>query len=303
MTRGHGETASRVSKPIHYSNLQLYLGVYELSDKNGQPKDTEVYATRISTSKPVYIPAARRWFWRRYAAGTSPQIPTPLGVAPRKNRTEIRWPEPKKRVLPTVEFDYDTPGEAVREITWTPADVSEHTKYPPYFHIPAPASQQRISASQKALAVKARAVQDAYIAGRLVASAPMEQYLARELSNPHSRAKKQQRWQEAKEERDRLRVRFMKAAKEARKTGDSVTTIGLNITKKQAAKEGIFLFEAHVREADKARRAERAEQRGAVAKLERKKVRKARKAKKIEESLRNLVLEDAKNQVLPTTQT
>ncbi|CAE6425688.1 unnamed protein product [Rhizoctonia solani] len=302
MMRGHGETASRVSKPIHYSNLQLYLGIYELPDKNGEVKDTEVYATRISTSKPVYIPAARRWFWRRYAAGTSPQVPAPEGVAPRKNRTEIRWPEPKKRALPTVEFDYDTPIEAVREITWTPADVSEHAKYPPYFHIPAPTSQQRISVSQKVLAAKARAVQDAYIAGRLGASAPMEQYLARELSNPHSRAKKQQRWQEAKEERDRLQVRFMKAAKEARKTGDSVTTVGLNLTKKQAAKEGLFLFETHIREKEKARRAERAEQRGAVAKLERKKVRKARKAKKIEESLRNLVLEDAKNQVLPTAQ-
>jgi hypothetical protein len=41
MLRGHGESASRVSKPIHYSNLQLYLGVYELPDKTGEVKDTE----------------------------------------------------------------------------------------------------------------------------------------------------------------------------------------------------------------------------------------------------------------------
>ncbi|KAG8689106.1 hypothetical protein FRC11_004084 [Ceratobasidium sp. 423] len=303
MMRGQGENASRISKPIHYSNLQLYLGVFELTDKNGKTKDTEVYATRISTSKPVYIPAARRWFWRRYAAGTSPPIPAPEGIAPRKNRTEIRWPEYKKRTLPTTEFDYDTPADAVKEITWMPADVSEHKKYPPYFHIPAPTSQQRISVSQKILAAKARAVQDAYIAGKTIASVPMEQYLARELSNPHSRARKQERWQEAKEERDRLRVRFMKAAKEARKAGDSATTLGLNLTKKQAAKEGLFLFEAHIREAEKARRAKRAEQRGAVAKLERKKIRKARKEKKREEALKNLVLEGAKNQVLPPTQT
>ncbi|CAE6527332.1 unnamed protein product [Rhizoctonia solani] len=302
MMRGQGESASRISKPIHYSNLQLYLGIFELTDKNGQAKETEVYATRISTSKPVYIPAARRWFWKRYAAGTSPPIPVPEGVAPRKNRTEIRWPEYKQRTSPTTEFDYDTPADAVQEITWTPADVSEHTKYPPYFHIPAPTSQQRISVSQKILAAKARAVQDAYIAGKTSASVPMEQYLARELSNPHSRAKKQERWQQAKEEEDRLRVRFMKAAKEARKTGDSVATLGLNLTKKQAAKEGLFLFETHIREAEKARRVERAEQRGAVAKLERKKIRKARKEKKREEALRNLVLDKAENQVLPPTQ-
>ncbi|KAH7343885.1 hypothetical protein B0J17DRAFT_644339 [Rhizoctonia solani] len=303
MTRGQGESSSKVSKPIHYSNLQLYLGVFELTDKAGKPKDTEVYATRISTSKPVYIPAAHRWFWRRYAAGTSPPIPAPEGVAPRKNRTEIRWPESKKRALPTTDFDYDTPADAVKEITWFPADVSEHAKYPPYFHIPAPTSQQRISVSQKKLASKARAVQDAYIVGKVDAGVPMEQYLARELSNPHSRAKKQERWQQAKEEGDRLRVRFMRAAKEARSTGGSATTLGLNLTKKQATKEGLFLFEAHMREAEKARRTERAEKRGAVAQLERKKVRKARKDKKREDALRNLVLGDAKNQVLPPTQT
>ncbi|KDN40833.1 hypothetical protein RSAG8_07851, partial [Rhizoctonia solani AG-8 WAC10335] len=285
MMRGQGESASRVSKPIHYSNLQLYLGVYDLPDKNGQTKDTEVYATRISTSKPPANSGSR------------------IRPAPRKNRTEIRWPEPKKRAKPTTEFDYDTPAEAVKEITWIPADVSEHAKYPPYFHIPAPKSQQRISVSQKILAARARAVQDAYIAGKVDATVPMEQYLARELSNPHSRAKKQERWQEASEERDRLRVRFMKAAKEARKTGDSVTTLGLNLTKKQAAKEGLFLFEAHIREAARARGAARAEQRGAVAKLERKKIRKERKEKKREEALRNLALDGAKNQVLPSTQT
>ncbi|CUA70268.1 hypothetical protein RSOLAG22IIIB_00621 [Rhizoctonia solani] len=303
MMRGYGENASKVSKPIHYSNLQLYLGVYELPDKDGKPKETEVYATRLSTSKPVYIPAARRWFWRRYAAGTTPPIPAPEGVAPRKNRTEIRWPEPKKRALPITEFDYDTPIEAVREVTWIPADVSEHSKYPPYFHIPAPTSQQRISVSQKILAARARAVQNAYIDGKIDAAAPMEQYLARELSNPHSRAKKQERWQQAKEERDQLRVRFMKAAKEARKTGESVTTLGLGLTKKQATKEGLFLFEVHMRETEKARKAKRAEQRGAIAKLERKKMRKERKEKKREEALRNLVLEDAENQVLPPSQT
>ncbi|KAJ1308562.1 hypothetical protein OPQ81_004261 [Rhizoctonia solani] len=302
MMRGQGESAAKISKPIHYSNLQLYLGVFELTDKNGQTKETEVYATRISTSKPVYIPAARRWFWKRYAAGTSPPLPAPEGVAPRKNRTEIRWPEYKKRTLPTIDFDYDTSAEAVKEITWIPADVSEHAKYPPYFHIPAPTSQQRISVSQKILAAKARAVQNAYIAGRIDATVPMEQYLARELSNPHSRARKQERWQEAKAEKDRLRVRFMKAAKEARKTSSSVTTLGLNLTKKQATKEGLFLFEAHIREVDKARRAERAEHRGAVAKLERKKVRKARKEKKREDALRNLVLKEAPNQVLPPSQ-
>ncbi|KAB5595535.1 hypothetical protein CTheo_996 [Ceratobasidium theobromae] len=301
--RGHEET-SRSSKPIHYSNLQLYVGVFSFPGKNGEPpKDLPVYATRISTSKPVYIPAARRWFWKRYAAGTSPKLPTPPSIAPRKYRHEIRWPTYEKRRPPVIDFPYDTPASVVMKVTWVPSDISKFADFPPYFHIPAPTSQQRISLEQKKLAERARAIQDAYIRGNADPSAPMEQYLARELSNPHSRARKQKRWQEARAESDRLRVKFMRAAKEARQTGGSVTTLGLNLTKKQAAREGLFLFEAHMREAKKARQAERAVQRGAGEKLARKKARKARKAMKRDEALRNLVLEPAANQVLPPSQT
>ncbi|KAG8703204.1 hypothetical protein FRC08_003010 [Ceratobasidium sp. 394] len=299
-SRGSDDNKARVSKPIHYSNLQLFVGAYEFPAKGGEePKTVDVYATRLSTSTPFYLPAARRWVWSRYAAGTSPELPTPEGVAPRKNRTKISWPDIQKRLPPTVEFDYDTAPSVVKEITWKPADISQYLLYPPYFHIPAPESQQRITPEQKELAARARAVQDAYIRGENDASVPMEQYLARELANPHSRARKQERWQNAKEERDRLRVRFMRAAKEARSMGGSTTSVGLNLTKTQAAREGAFLFEAHVRKAEKARRLERAVQRGAVAKLARKKARKARKAAKREEALRNLVLESAPNQVLP----
>jgi hypothetical protein len=118
-----------------------------------------------------------------------------------------------------IEFDHDTPASVVKEITWVPSDLSKFTRFPPYFHIPAPTSEQRISPEQKALAGRARAIQDAYIRGEVDPSVPMEQYLARELSNPHSRARKQERWQQAREESDRLRVRFMRAAKEARSTG------------------------------------------------------------------------------------
>ncbi|KAG8730905.1 hypothetical protein FRC12_020017, partial [Ceratobasidium sp. 428] len=91
--RGREENAARIAKPIHYSNLQLFVGEYELPAKDGEkPETVDVYATRLSTSTPVYIPAARRWVWNRYAAGTSPKLPTPEGVAPRKNRIKIRWP-------------------------------------------------------------------------------------------------------------------------------------------------------------------------------------------------------------------
>ncbi|QRW01739.1 hypothetical protein RhiLY_00736 [Ceratobasidium sp. AG-Ba] len=292
---------TRVNVPVHYSNLQLFVGEYEFPTKEGEkPKSVDVYATRLSTSAPMYLPAARRWIWNRYAASTSPDLPTPEGVAPRKNRIKITWPTIIRRTLPNQEFDHDTPASVAKEITWKPADLSQYELYPPYFHIPAPESEQRISSEQKELAARARAIQDAYIRGEIDASVPMEQYLARELSNPHSRAKKQARWQEARAERDRLRVRFMKAAKEARSTGGSVTTVGLNLTKAQASREGAFLFEAHIRKTEKARQRERAVQRGAVAKLERKKARKARKVAKREQALRNLILEPAPNQALPT---
>lgn len=79
----------------------------------------------------------------------------------------------------------------------------------------------------------------------------------------------------------------------------SSTTVGLGLTKTQAAREGAFLFEAHVRVTEKARRAERAAQRGADDKLARKKARKARKDAKKEKALRELMLEPALNQVLP----
>lgn len=118
-----------------------------------------------------------------------------------------------------VDFPYDTPASVVMKVTWVPSDISKFADFPPYFHIPAPTSQQRISLEQKKLAERARAIQDAYIRGNADPSAPMEQYLARELSNPHSRARKQKRWQEARAESDRLRVKFMRAAKEARQTG------------------------------------------------------------------------------------
>lgn len=292
----------RINTPIHYSNLQLFVGEYEFPPKDGEkPKTVDVYATRLSTSAPVYLPAARRWIWNRYAAGTSPQIPTPEGVAPRKNRIKITWPTIIRRTLPSKEFDHDTPASVAKEITWKPANLSQYELYPPYFHIPAPESEQRITPEQKELAARARAIQDAYIRGEVDASVPMEQYLARELSNPHSRAKKQARWQEARAESDRLRVRFMRAAKEARASGGSVTTVGLGLTKAQAAREATFLFEAHVRKTEKVRQREKAVQRGAVAKLERKKARKARKAAKREQALRGLVLEPAPNQVVPAS--
>lgn len=299
-SRGQGDTESRVARSIHYSNLQLFVGEYEFPAKDGEkPKTVDVYATRLSTSTPSYIPAARRWVWNRYAASTSPELPTPEGVAPRKNRIKIAWPTIVRRILPSVEFNHDTSASAVKEITWVPSDLSQSSQFPPYFHIPAPTSLQRISPEQKELAARAISVQDAYIKGVYDPSIPMEQYLARELSNPHSRAKKQERWQQAREDRDRLRVQFMKAAKAARFTGDSATTVGLGLTKTQAAREGAFLFEAHVRATEKARREERAALRGADEKLARKQARKARKAAKKEKALRELTLEPAPNQVLP----
>jgi 1,6-anhydro-N-acetylmuramate kinase len=129
-----------------------------------------------------------------------------------------------------LEFDYDTPASVVKAITWEPSDLSQSSLYPPYFHIPAPESLQRTTPEEKELAARARAVQDAYIRGETSPSVPMEQYLARELANPHSRARKQERWEQTKEERDKLRVRFMKAAKEARSMGGKCLPSPIRVT-------------------------------------------------------------------------
>lgn len=120
-------------------------------------------------------------------------------------------------------------------------------------------------------------------------SAPVEVYLVKELSNPHSRAKKQARWQAHQTYQKALLKQFVDA-EVADLRGRSV---------KDARAEATFRWRVKLeddRKADKKRRWKTQEQ---VAQTERKLRRKGKKEARIRRRLTELVLEDEPNQVIP----
>jgi hypothetical protein len=123
------------------------------------------------------------------------------------------------------------------------------------------------------------------------AAAPMELHLQKELSNPHSRAKKQARWQAAFVRRRELLAQYMRNELKDLK----------GRTRREARAEAVWKWRerlaADVREEKKRRWIHR----GGEAALLRRRGRLARKKRKLEERLRNLVLEEAPNQVIPAT--
>jgi len=289
LTKGSPD-APRYSKSVHYSNVQLYVGDYEFPSKpdsgSETPEIVPVFATRMSTTKATYMSSTRRWIWNRYAASTSPALPQAPGIAPRKNRIRVDWPKTIPRAAPTQEFEYDTPEGAVKDITYTPCPPTLAHLYPSAIPYTRP---------------DAIAVQDAYILSLHSPSShpynpavPMEQYLFRELSNPHSRAKKQQRWQARLAAREEVRDDFINTAVTNSKTQGQ--------TRAEAKREGEFKWKVHDRQVDKLRNQERFVVRGAQERIDRREKRRARKAVRKDVALRNLILAPAPNQFIPPTQ-
>ena len=123
-------------------------------------------------------------------------------------------------------------------------------------------------------------------------SAPVEVHLAAELSNPHSRAKKQARWQAANARKKQLLEETI-AAEYANLNGR---------TKSVARAEATFKWQQQLETERRAELVRRWRNRGAEARLERRRARKVRKLAKRDAKLRTLVLEEAPNQVLPESQ-
>jgi hypothetical protein len=119
----------------------------------------------------------------------------------------------------------------------------------------------------------------------------MEYYLLKELSNPHSRAKKQARWKARLQERESLKEEFVKTEL-AQLDGR---------TRAEARREAVWKWKQEVEKRDKDRKRERWVLRGGEKDLERKAERKERKKRRLDVKLRELVLTDAKNQVLPAS--
>lgn len=123
-------------------------------------------------------------------------------------------------------------------------------------------------------------------------STPMEYHVAKELSNPHSRAKKQARWQVAKVYRAELLKKFVERE-----------LVHLNGRPARVARaEGVFKFRQKVEEERKAEKKRRWLTAERMSRIERKVKRKQRKAQKQKEKLTQLVLKDAANQVVPAAE-
>ena len=118
---------------------------------------------------------------------------------------------------------------------------------------------------------------------------PMERYVMRELTNPHSRAKKRERYRLKKEnEQELLKTMIEKELADLK-----------GRTRRVARLEAKVKWEMAMEEARKAELARRREARGEDERLRKKRARKAAKRRKEEKRLRDLVLVQAPNQVIP----
>jgi hypothetical protein len=122
------------------------------------------------------------------------------------------------------------------------------------------------------------------------ATAPMELHLHEELSNPHSRAKKQARWQTALARRRELLAEYVKRESKDLK----------GRRPREARAEAVWKWRERLAADMREEKKRRWIHRGGEAALARQKERKARKERKREERLRNLVLKEEPNQIIPS---
>jgi hypothetical protein len=121
------------------------------------------------------------------------------------------------------------------------------------------------------------------------ATAPMELHLQKELSNPHSRAKKQARWQAAFVRQRELLARYVREELKDLK----------GRTRREARAEAVWKWRERLAADRRAEKKRRWIHRGGEAALLKRRARGARKERKLDERLRNLVLNQAPNQVIP----
>ncbi|KAI0663005.1 hypothetical protein C8Q70DRAFT_484901 [Cubamyces menziesii] len=258
---------------VPYSQCQLLVGRYEYppEGESTQAQVKPVFASRLTMSKPYWYPKGGYWIWRRYAVNTTPRLPN----YSEKTHISIRIPWPKQTAVSKPSSGlYETTVDAVNEVTYTPPAL------PPTLLHPAPripTEHEYITSLTKPEKVS------------VPASAPVEVHLAKELSNPHSRAKKQARWQAFQARQKALLEEFIRA--------EYANLDGR--TRAVARAEATWKWKNRLEEERKAELKRRWRNRGAEARQVRTAKRKARKAAKRDAKLRNLVLADAPNQVVP----
>lgn len=129
----------------------------------------------------------------------------------------------------------------------------------------------------------------------------MEQYLAAELSNPHSRAKKQKRWQEKQAAEVVLKQDIIKQELErAKRTGPGAELGGRRVKPSEAKHIAEWKWKTELNKRSTQEKYKRWVARGGLENKKRRQVRSARKLRRAHERLRNLQLGDEKNQVVPS---
>lgn len=169
---------------------------------------------------------------------------------------------------------YDTTQETIDEITYKPSPL------PSTFTSPAPVAPSEHEYIKSLSGASSEPFDP---------SLSMEVHLYKELSNPHSRAKKILRWQQRQEYKRTLHAQMIV---------DELKNLQ-GRTEKDATDEATFKFKLRMAEERKAEKIRTWKNRGDEARLQRKRERKSRKAERESRKLRDLILEAAPNQVLP----
>ncbi|KAJ4472136.1 hypothetical protein J3R30DRAFT_3660026 [Lentinula aciculospora] len=261
------EAGQRQDKNYHYSRCQLFLGEHELPLKAGQSQRqvVPVFAQRLGTSPPVWNSYSHNWQWERFATKTVPVLPERRG-----ERIVIPWPK-SQPIIHADATPYDTLEEQVLKVTYKPPPFSPTLR----------GLLPRVPTETEYL----RALYNSFAGTQ----PPVEQFLFKELSNPHSRAKKMKRWQEVHRAKRMLLNEYI----------DEELKDLKGRTKGEARAEAAFRWRQKLEEDKKEGRKIQWMKKGGEEKLERKIKMRKRKEEKQRLRLASLTLKEEPNQVIP----
>ncbi|KAJ7688386.1 hypothetical protein B0H17DRAFT_938244 [Mycena rosella] len=254
-----------------YASCQLFIGEYEFPPLPGstEPRKLPVFAERLSTTAPVWNTRQHRWQWDRFATRTTPVVPHL-----KDQKIKIPWPKaPPRPYLPASR--YDTVKKEVAKVTYVPPSFSHILTAPP----------PRVPTEDEYIVGMSHPTMKPWFGD----SPPVEMYMHKELSNPHSRTKKMKRWQSHQTYKKSLLRDYITA--EMRELNGR--------TAKVARVEATFKWREKLSVEDEAERRRRWLTLAVAQKAQKKQARKARKAGKRKNQLTQLGLWEAPNQVIP----
>ncbi|KAJ7781610.1 hypothetical protein B0H16DRAFT_1359257 [Mycena metata] len=266
-----GNEATGDPPAYSYASCQLYIGHYPFPPLPGstEPRQLPVFAERLSTSSPVWNSRLNRWVWNRFATRTNPVVPDL-----KETKILIPWPEAPKQTIEEPGL-YDTKEEELTRVTYVPPSFSHNLSAP----LP------RVPTEDEYIAGMSHPTKKSWFGD----SAPVEIYLHRELSNPHSRAKKMKRWQSHQTYKKSLLRDYISA--EMRELNGRST--------KEARAEATFKWREKLSAEEEAERRRRWLTLAVADKAKKKQARKTRREAKRRDQLTQLRLWDAPNQIVP----